>query len=261
MKIFIHSDLEGATSVSTIKQIMPRGTPDYDFARTQLAEDVSAAARGCFDAGAEVVTVLDSHGGGGNLTPDMLDERIDLDRKENKRWHGRLDESYDATFFIGAHAMSGTMTAFLDHTMSSLEWHDYMINGKKCGELAIWATVAGYYDVPLVMVSGDESAVVEAHNFFGEIECVAVKRATSRNFAKLYDADECRKKIYDAAFKAVTDLKNGKKFATFKPIFPAEIKIEFNRADYCEYAVSTHPGCERLDARTIRYIAENGLGW
>ncbi len=258
MKIYIHTDLEGAVNVSDITHIIPEGTEDYYSSCRELAADVNAVARGAFDAGADVVTVLDSHGSGKNITPDMLDGRIDFDLKENKRWEGKIDESYDATFFIGAHAMSGTMNAFLDHTMSSAAWHDHYINGRKCGELARWAMVAGHYDVPLVMVSGDEAAVAEAHNFFGEIECVAVKRATRRNSAVTYDAEECRKRLYDSAYKVVTELKEGKRFKPFKPIFPAEIKIEFNRADYCENAL-TREGVERLDARTIRYVIKDGI--
>jgi hypothetical protein len=43
---------------------------------------------------------------------------------------------YQGTFCMGAHAMAGTQNAFLDHTQSSLSWHDYSINGRKVGELA-----------------------------------------------------------------------------------------------------------------------------
>ncbi len=260
MRIYIHTDLEGITDIPSIDYI-PRGTEKYAFACEQLACDINAAVRGAFDAGAEFVTVLDSHGGGGNIKPEMLDPRVDFDFKTNKRWWGKLDSSYDATFFLGAHAMAGTQNAFLDHTQNSGSWYNYYINGRRSGEMAQWAMVAGHFDVPLIMMSGDEAAVREAHDFFGEIECVAVKRGVGRNNAKLYDAAESREKIYQAAYSAVKSLAEGKKYRPYKPFFPAEIMLELYRADYCDDLHRAYPWCERLDARTLRAVIKTGLGW
>ncbi len=260
MKIYIHTDIEGVTNVPDIKYI-PTANPEYKIACKELALDTNAAIKGAFDAGADVVTVMDGHGGGGNMTPDMLDPRVDFDHRESKIWWGKMDESYDATIIIGAHAMAGTQNAFLDHTQSSASWFNYYINGRPSGEMAQWAMVAGHFNIPLIMVSGDEAAVAEAHNFFGNIECAAVKRANGRNQAILYDADEARQKIYQATYNAVKALKEGKKFKPYKPIFPAEIKIELCRADYAEELERAFPWVERVDARTVRAIIHSGLGW
>ena len=41
----------------------------------------------------------------------------------------------------------------------------------------------------------------------------------------------------------------------YKVILPAEIKIEYNRADYCDDAAKWS-GAERLDARTLRKVID-----
>ncbi len=127
MKIYIHTDLEGISGIDSI-DIMSREHERHRGARENLMLDVNAAVDGAIAGGADHVTVLDSHGGGGNFILDMLDKRAENDTKPNKKWWGILDESYDATFFIGAHAMAGTMNGFLDHTQSSLTWH----NARSC---------------------------------------------------------------------------------------------------------------------------------
>lgn len=260
MKIYIHTDLEGATEVNSINQIFPFRTPENDAACLALTYDTNAAVKGAFDAGADEVYVLDCHGPGNNIDKNILDSRAILDGGHSHWWQS-LDESFDATFFIGAHAMAGTQCAFLDHTQSSAEWFNYYINGRRVGELGQWAMVAGHFDVPLAMMSGDDAAVMEARCFFEDTECVSVKYAPTRNDAVLYDTEESRKKIYDAAFRAVTAIKNGKKFKPYKPAMPAEITLELYRSDYCDTYHKNYPWTDRIDARTIRYTVNTGLQW
>jgi D-amino peptidase len=218
--------------------------------------DLNAAIDGAFAGGATHVTVLDSHGGGNNFILELLDKRAENDTRPNKKWWGILDDSFQGTFFIGAHAMSGTQNAFLDHTQSSLTWHDYSINGRRMGELAQWAVVAGNWNVPMLMVSGDETACAEARNFFNPVETAAVKRAKGRNRAELANLDESRKRIREAARRAVSLVGKGRPLI---PIKPMEMTLEYNRADYCD-AAAAKPGIERLDARTIRWVTSEPLG-
>ncbi len=63
--------------------------------------------------------------------------------------------------------------------------------------------VRGHFGVPLVMTSGDEAAVAEAHAFFEPVEAVAVKRGHGRNRAVLYDLDDCHRRIREAAARAM----------------------------------------------------------
>jgi D-amino peptidase len=254
MKIYIHTDLEGISGIDRIEMIDKNGV-SYRDSIVRLMADVNAAIDGAFAGGATHVTVLDSHGGGGNFDLSLLDKRADIDIKENKKWWGKLDDTYAGTFFIGAHAMAGTMNGFLDHTMDSSRWFNYWINGRKMGELALWAIVAGHFNVPLLMVSGDEAACVEARQFFTPLETTIVKRAIGRNRAELVDSEESLKRIQESARKAVSF---AGKVNPFKPILPMEIKLELYRSDYCDN-IACSSGLERLDARTIRKVSNSSL--
>ena len=254
VKIYIHTDLEGVTGINSMDMIDKAG-PRYRWCCEQLMADLNAAVDVAFAGGATHVTVLDSHGGGGNFILDLLDKRAENDTRPNKKWWGIMDDSYQGTFFIGAHAMAGTQNAFLDHTQSSLAWHDYSINGRRMGELAQWAVVAGNWGVPLLMMSGDEAACAEARRFFSPLEAAAVKRGIGRNRAELVDPTEARARIREAARRAMALVGKAKPLTPTKPM---EIILKYNRADYCDGAAAKE-GIERLDARTIRWVTSDPL--
>lgn len=251
-KIYIHTDLEGISGIDRADMIVP-GNEKHRYCIERLMIDTNAAIDGAFLGGADHVTVLDSHGGGNNFDMSLLDKRAEFDTKPNKKWWGILDDSYFGSFFIGAHAMAGTLNGFLDHTQDSTRIYNYYLNGRKMGELGQWAMVCAHYDVPVIMVSGDEAAVNEAVQFFGDIETAAVKKGVARNTARLYSCDEAVEKIRQAAKAAVE--KSEKKQA-FKPLLPMEVKIEYTRSDYCDNA-SRNPDVERLDARSARMIVHS----
>lgn len=255
ISIYIHTDLEGVTGIDSFEMIQRDG-PRFAECCELLMGDLNAAVDGAFAGGATHVTVLDSHGGGKNFVMEKLDPRAEYDTKENRKWWGKLDSSYSGTLFIGAHAMAGTINGFLDHTQNSLQWYNYIVNGRKTGELGQWGIVAGYYEVPMLMVSGDEAACVEARQFFGNIETAIVKRGVGRNQAELVESEEARKRIREAARRAISLIG---KVKPYKVTTPMEIILEFNRADFCESRLGK-AGIERIDARTIRKVTNDPLG-
>lgn len=254
IRIYIHTDLEGIAGIDSMDMIERQGK-QYRQCCELLMADLNAAIEGAFEGGATQVTVLDSHGGGNNFVLELLDRRAQNDTRPNKKWWGILDQSYQGTFFIGAHAMSGTQNAFLDHTQSSVAWHDYSINGRRMGELAQWAIVAGNWGVPMLMVSGDEAACAEARNFFSPVETAIVKRGLGRNRAELVDIKEARQRIREAARRAVGLIGKARPLVPLKPM---NIVLEYNRADYCD-VTAAKPGFERLDPRTVRWMTSDPL--
>jgi len=248
-KIYIHTDMEGISGIDRAEIV--EKSERYGIER--LMADTNAAIDGAFLGGADHVTVLDSHGGGGNFDLSLLDKRAEYDTKPNKKWWGIIDESYFGTFFIGAHAMAGTLNGFLDHTQSSESIYNYAVNGRKMGELAQWAMVCAHYDVPLIMMSGDTAAVAEASQFFAGVETAAVKTGISRKRAKLVPVNIAEDLIRRAAKRAV---ERDDRIKPFKPLLPMEIKIDYTRADYCDYT-ENNPAFERLDARTARKISHS----
>jgi len=260
MKIYIHTDLEGVSGIDR-GEMVPRESKDYEFCRELLMGDLNAAIDGAFAGGASEVLVLDSHGGGaregkpGNFILEKLDPRAQNDTRPNKKWWGMIDETFDATYFIGAHAMAGTMNGFLDHTQSSTSWFNYSINGRRMGELAQWAVIASKWDIPLVMVSGDEAACFEAHQFFHPCKTAAVKRGIGRQRAEALSLDEARKRIWQAAHDAISIVPEAKPFCPLKPM---EVILEYTRSDYADNAAGSGE-TERIDARTVRWVTDDPL--
>jgi len=255
MKVYIMTDLEGVSGVDNPEMIQPDNAR-FGESRLRLTEDTNAAVAGAFDGGATEVMVLDGHHKGyGNIIWERIDKRARKDERPNRNWWSSLDASFAGTFFVGAHAMAGTQDAFLDHTQSSQAWYDYYINGKKFGEIGQWAAVAGHFGVPLVMVAGDEAAVAEAKAFFNPVETAAVKRGVGRNSATLVELGEARRRIREAANKAMGLVGKAKPLVID---LPAEIILDLQRTDWCDEHAKT-PGVERVGPRRVKKVAKSAL--
>jgi D-amino peptidase len=254
MKIIMQTDLEGAWGVKTMASVF-RGDVDFDEAYACLAGDINAAVSGAFDGGADEVVVLDGHGAQG-LNFDLIDKRARCLPQT------ALSESFDAMFCVGMHAMAGTQNAFLDHTQSSTSWFEYRINGRPCGEIAQCGLDAACRDAPVILLTGDEAAVAEAHNFYGKLECVAVKRGVGRNQCVMYEKETSRERIRSAAERAVKSFLSGSCMVKpYKPALPMEILLTYMRCDYADQAVSKNPSLERIGPRTVRKIAASYRDW
>ncbi len=253
MNILIMTDLEGISGIDKMEMVSEVGTPGHKIGLERLMLDVNAAVEGAYEGGAEAVFVVDGHGGGKNFIKEMLDPRaVQL---EGKAWQEMISSrKIDAYMEVGAHAMAGTINGFLDHTQNSMRWYNYYVNGRRSGEIAQGAIFAGAFDIPFVMVSGDEAACVEAKDFLGDIECAVVKYGTGRNTAKLVPLDEALIRIKTAARES---LKLVGKVKPYKPLLPLEVKLEFCRSDFCEAIVQRNDDVERLDARTIRKLVHS----
>ena len=247
IKIYIVTDLEGISGVSRMSMIEP-DDPDAHYALERLMIDTNAAIRGAFDGGADEVYVTDGHGSGKNFLEGKLDKRAKQCRIVGDTapdWN-----EISAFMHVGAHAMSGTQCAFLDHTQSSIRWHDYIVNGRPSGELVQAGLLAGAYDIPYIFVSGDEAACAEGRRFFGDIRTAAVKYAVIRNEAVCLPDDEAEQLIYQRAKESIALIG---KIKPYKVTMPMEIKLELNRADYCDALAARY---ERIDARTVRRVVD-----
>ncbi|HCS75003.1 MAG TPA: hypothetical protein DIW17_14145 [Clostridiales bacterium] len=254
VNIVIITDLEGISGVDTMEMVSEKCTPGHRFALERLMLDANAAIEGLFEGGANKVYVIDGHGSGNNFIQEILDPRA-IHLISGGAWGAWYDlikkGEIDACIEIGLHAMPGTINGFLDHTQSSKSWYNYIVNGRKSGEIAQGAIFAGAYDVPFIMVSGDEAACVEAREFLGDIECAVVKYGIGRNKARLVDLDEALNRIKEAACKSIRLIGSAK---PYKPLMPLEIKIEYYRTDMCKSRLERDANVERIDARAVRKI-------
>lgn len=251
MKVLIMTDLEGISGIGE-SDMVEKTHPRYPYAIERLMADTNAAIEGAFQGGAREVLVADGHMGGGNFLDGELDHRAI--QVPLNIWD-QFDSGVSAVMSVGAHAMAGTLNAFMDHTMSSQQWFNYSVNGRKSGELGILGIVLGHYDIPIIMVSGDEAACVEARQFFGRVETAIIKYARGRNAAMLVDDRDASEIIRLSACRAINLVDQIK---PFKPLLPLEIVLELTRTDYCD-SLAEKENIERLDARTVRKVSHNRL--
>ena len=228
MHVFIMTDLEGISGVEQIEMINPE-SDNYGETVSYLMSDANAAIAGAFAGGATRVSIVDGHGSGKNFDLDKLDPRAE--RIPASVYSKRtLDEwDIDAFFIVGAHAMAGTVGAFLDHTQSSIAWFDYKINGKSHGEIGQEASFFGLKDIPLIFVSGDRAACLEASSLIKNIVTASVKTARIRNRAECVPVDEARALIFEGAKKAVEQTA---KIKPYKIDLPVTIEVTHTRNDY-----------------------------
>jgi D-amino peptidase len=230
-RIYIITDLEGASGVYQFAQTRESG-PLNDKAKEYLMGDIAAVVRGLRAGGATDIVILDGHGPGA-FVPHLMEPGAKyITGKPRPGWLTDLDGSFAGVVQLGAHAMMGTPDGVLCHTQSSRTENRYWYNGVESGELAQCAAVAGYYDIPTILVTGDLATCGEAHKFFGpECVTVAVKRGLSREAAELYPFEETRQALYEGAKRAMAAIGRCKPYKLSLPIQAKKEYLVFDEAN------------------------------
>jgi len=219
LRIYIVTDLEGASGVYQFAQTREPGNSLGEKAKEYQMGDIAAEVRGLRAAGATDIVVLDGHGSQAFIPHLMEPGAKYITGKPRPGPLTDLDGSFAGMIQLGAHAMMGTSDGVLCHTQSSRTEHRYWYNGVESGELAQCAAIAGHYGVPTIMVTGDEATCREAAKFFGS-NCVtvAVKRGITREAAALYPFDETRQALYEGARRAVAAIPQCQPYKLSLPI-------------------------------------------
>jgi len=254
MKVFISADLEGVAGVVHEEHVMRDGR-EHDRARKLMTQEVNAAVEGALEAGANEIVVNDSHGTMRNIIPEELHEAAELvtgSPKPLSMMQG-IDDSFDATFFVGYHAMPSSFPSIMGHTYHGRVVYNLRLNKKTMGETGLNAAVAGYYNVPVVLVTGDETVTREAVELLGKVETVAVKKAVGRYAAQCLTPGKARKLIKEAASKT---LKKVGEFKPFKLKPPITFEIDFINTGMTEMALLI-PGVKQIASRTVAYTSDD----
>lgn len=259
MNVFISFDIEGISAVSSWREVK-KDSPSLERMRRIATQEVNAAVRGIRKSGQPIgmITVCDSHASGENLLIEDLEPGVTLIRGTPRKYymmHG-ISQKYDAVFLIGYHPMAGTRAGGMDHTYSSASIYRVKINGQMVGETEINAALAGYYGVPVVLVSGDDMLIKEVRRFLGKtVETVIAKRGISRAAAQCRHPEDVQKEISNKAARAIA---RAKKIKPFK--FKAPIRAEIDLADsLVADAVELIPEIKRTDGRNVLFTAKNIL--
>lgn len=257
MKLLIAVDMEGISGVTTWDQVTP-GHAEWQRFRRIMTAEVNAAIEGALAGGADEVVVTDGHWNGDNILIEELHPRARLNTGSPSPFSmvEGLQGGVDAAFFVGYHARNGTAHAILDHTWSAARIHNLFINGRVTGEAGWNASLCGHFGIPVLLMSGDQSAAAEAREWIPGIDTVVTKTARGRWSAEVLPPALVRENLRAAAAEAVGKYLAGSGPAPLRPGSPVTIRIEFVGSDMGDKAALL-PGIRRLDGRTLEFTGED----
>lgn len=260
MKIYVVCDLEGVAGVihhhqqccwDLHKEWFARY---YEQARRLATLELNALVEGALAGGAKEIVAWDGHGGfPGALDVELLHPECKLVMGAGDAGPVGLDESFDAMFQCGLHAMAGTPRAIMCHSF----WGGitgYWVNGMAVGEIWMNAYMAGKQGVPFVFISGDKAAAAEAKKLVGDVETAVVKEGLSQQVRGLGAAPgislapkKARDVIREAAKRAMGKI-GGIAPYTMEP--PFVVRAQFTEMKHAE-TFAMRPGVKWIDRVTV----------
>jgi D-amino peptidase len=252
MRVFISIDLEGIACVVTRQDAWADGN-NYELARRLMTAEANAAIEGAFEGGASEIVVADSHGPMDNLIAEDLHEDVWLIRGTNRSgcmMHGIEDGDFDAAMLVGYHAMAGARGGGLAHSFSG-EVAEIRLNGIAVGEAGFNAAYAGYFNLPVVMVTGDDRLAAEVEALMPWTERVIVRYGINRTAARNLTPKKARQVIRQGAKRAVERAAAGE----MQPLVletPVRLEAAFTNPSHAD-RTEVVPGVERLDGVTVAY--------
>lgn len=254
MKIYISADMEGVVGVVTGEQLGPQGF-EYSRFREFMTAEVNAAIEAAYEAGATEIVVSDSHGNGQNLLIEKLPKNILLVRawpRPLMMMQG-IDETFAGAIFIGYHSGTTNPQGVRAHTISSARLTDIRLKGASMSEAGINAAIAGHFNVPVIMISGDDAAVKETTELLGDIEGAVVKWSSGFHSAKTMMPEAAYLLIREKVKKAIGRIAD---FKPYKLATPIELDVTFKNYRPSE-VLSYLPIVERTDSHSIRFVGKN----
>ena len=254
MKIYISADMEGVVGVVTQEQLGPQGF-EYQRFREFMTQEVNAAIEAAFAAGATEIVVSDSHGNGQNLLIEKLPKNILLVRSWPRplMMMQGIDETFAGAIFSGYHAGTTNSQGVRAYTLSSARLADVLLQGVSVSEARINAAIAGHFNVPVIMVSGDDAVVKETTALLGDVEGATVKWASGFHSAKTLMPEAAYELIREKVKKAIG------RIGAFKPYkLKTPIRLDVRFKNYRPSEMLSYLSIvERTDAHSIRFTGKD----
>lgn len=254
LKIYISADMEGIVGVVTGEQLGPTGF-EYGRFREFMTQEVNAAIQGAMAAGATDIVISDSHGNGQNLLIEKLPREVWVVRS----WPRPLgmmqgiDETFAGAIFIGYHTGTTNLDGVRAHTLSSARLTDVRLKGVSVSEAGLNAAIAGHFNVPIIMVSGDDAVVKETTALLGNIEGAIVKYASGFHSARTMTPEASYALIREKAQRAVSRIRE---FKPYKLSGPIELDVRFKNYRPAE-VLSYLSIIQRPDSHSIRFVGKD----
>jgi len=253
-RIFISCDIEGISGVVGSEYTGPGQGEDYGRARRLMTRQVNAAVVGAVEGGAGHVVVNDSHGGMRNLLLEELHPSAELitgSPKPLSMMQG-VEDSMSGAFFVGYHARAGT-PGVLNHTYSGRVVQELRIEGRAAGETLLNAYIAGYFGVPVLLVTGDSETTTEAAAVLPGVLTVAVKEPVGRYAARCLPFERANALIQEAAAQAVGMVGKARPLV---PPRPVTFELRLTHTAMADAALLI-PGVRRLDPLTVAFTHDD----
>lgn len=213
-----------------------------------LTGEVNAAVRGFLKGGAQEVWVWDGHSNSstlstltvegarlvqGGLSPKML-----------------LDRKFAAVAFVGQHARANREKAVMAHSYSSLGIQKILMNGKEVGEIETRTALAGWFNTPVIYLSGDQAAADDLLAIVPQAVVSVVKEGLGYYACVSLPAAAAQAMIERDAAKAWAKLAS---IAPYRVAGPVEIEVESTTRSTPSPDAVLPTGVQRVGPRTLRY--------
>jgi D-amino peptidase len=256
MKVFIVCDLEGVAGIVDFEKQCDEKGAYYQQAIKVATLELNALVEGLIEGGVAEIYAWPGHGEfPGGIDFELIHPECKLVMNAGDGGPAGVDGSFDAMILHGFHAMAGTPHGVLSHSFYPL-LKNVWFGEEKVGEIALNMYTFAEYEVPTIMVTGDQKAVEEAQKLVPEIVGVPVKwglgekrrlGALSVSRTLSLSPEKSRAKIREAGRIAISRVEE------FRPIQlrkPFTLKVEYIDPKYAEGKMGI-PGVSRVDAFTI----------
>jgi D-amino peptidase len=155
--------------------------------------------------------------------------------------------------FIGYHASTNNVKGVRAHTFSSATLTRVALNGSVVSEGSWAAAIAGHFNAPVVMISGDDAAIAEVRSAVGNIEAAETKRTLGFHSAMTL-TPQASYDLIAARVKAAMARRS--EFKPYKVATPVTVDVSFKNYTAAE-TLAFLPMFERTDAHSIRFRAKD----
>ena len=256
LKVYLSFDMEGVSGIAGGGMTGGAGATDaYSRGKRFSTDDVKAAIEGILevDPNAEI-WFNDAHGESMNVYFEEFPENVKIVVNSAELFDEvlGLDESFDALICIGAHAHPTTKDGVLCHIW---DVRQVEFNGKTLTEVGLNAALAGYYNIPLIMISGDEACCkLICQNVSPKMATAVVKKGIGRLSAVCLHPKKAQKLIKEAV---IDGMKRHHEIAPL--VFDNPIKVDITYKDQSGASAQHYfmPEDERISGDKVRFIAAN----
>jgi D-amino peptidase len=250
-RVFLITDAEGVAGVCRQDQTEPKDTE----MRALLTGEINAAVDGFFAGGATEVYVWDGHDGSQTLSALTIHPKAKL----VTGFLGAtmmMERGFAAVAFIGQHARANTRGGVMAHSYSSLGIQNIMMNGKPVGEIETRTALAGWFNTPVVFLSGDQAAVEQMRAIVPEAETAAVKEGFANYGCISLSAEAARAMIRE---RAAAGMEKVSRIRPYRIEGPVTFLMERTSRSALGLDTGVSEGIEVLDARTTRITGKDFL--